>query len=52
MKIKDLCIEIRVGINEDELPEHYGYYSSIDETIEALKELKKEIPTWEENNEV
>lgn len=39
---KDITIEISIGENGD-IPEHEGYYYTIDDAIEALIKMKEVI---------
>lgn len=37
-----LKIEISISTSEDEMPEHYGYYDSVDEAKDALECIRNE----------
>lgn len=41
MKQEIKCIEISIAY-DDGLPQHYGYYDTVQEAMEALKALDKE----------
>ena len=43
-----LKIEICISTIEDELPEHYGYYNSVEDAIQDLKELGRQYSEEEE----
>lgn len=43
-----LNIEISIATEEDEMPEHYGYYDCVDEAVDVLKALEKEYGEEEE----
>lgn len=43
-----LKIEISIATEEDEFPEHYGYYDCVDEAIDVLRALNKEYNKEEE----
>lgn len=43
-----LKIEIGISTNEYELPEHYGYYDSIEDAKDALDTIKKEYEREDE----
>ena len=38
---KQIQIELSIATSEDDELEHWGYYNSIDEAIEALERLKE-----------
>lgn len=46
-----LTIEISISDNECDLPEHYGYYSSVDEAKDALERIRKTYESEETENE-
>lgn len=43
-----LKIEISIATNEDEIPEYYGYYDSVEEAKDALTEFHEEYESEEE----
>ena len=43
-----LKIEISISEDEDEIPEHYGYYDDVDSAKDALDLIKKEYESEDE----
>ena len=43
-----LKIEISISENEDEMPEHYGYYNDVDSAKDALDCIKQEYESEDE----
>lgn len=41
-------IEISYAKDEEEIPEHYGYYDNVEDAKEALDNIAKELESEEE----